>query len=59
MKRLKDFVKPKTGDMVTTSLTIRADQMAFVRELNLNLSALVRDYLDRLMEEQDRGKKDK
>lgn len=53
--KLKDYVK-REGEMVTTSVTVRRDQLAFVRKANLNMSKLIRDCLDELIKEDETWK---
>tara|TARA_R110000868_G_scaffold324717_1_gene585523 strand:+ start:1039 stop:1218 length:180 start_codon:yes stop_codon:yes gene_type:complete len=53
MKNLKAYIKdnPEKLDAVTTSLTLEKRHLAFLRKLNINLSKLVRDYIDLLIGE--------
>jgi hypothetical protein len=53
MKNLKDYIKDNAEkiDSVTTSIQLTRDQLEFCKKLNLNLSKLVRDYLDQIIEE--------
>ena len=57
MKNLKDYekVKPETTPKKTTSVFIEKRQVEFLRRRNLNLSKLIRDFLDSLM----KGEKEK
>jgi hypothetical protein len=59
MKNLKDFVKNNIVklDAVTTSITLEKKHLDFVRRLNLNLSKLIRDYLNTLQKENDNENK--
>ena len=57
MKNLKNYIKPKTKDYVTTSVTIKAEHVRFLKEKNVNFSALVRDYLDLLILEAEKEPK--
>ena len=50
---LKKFEKVKSREKIkTTSLNLTETQVNFIRRNRLNLSALVRDFLDRLMAEE-------
>lgn len=53
MSALKKYVKdrPEKLDAVTTSVTLEKKHMEFLRRFNLNLSRMVRDYLDKLERE--------
>jgi hypothetical protein len=51
MKKLDKFVKRKGDELHVTSLNLEAKHLAFLRTKNINLSALVREYLDRLIVE--------
>ncbi len=54
MSKLDRFIKTKNGDkteMVVTSLNIHKTHLDFLREYNLNLSAMVREYIQGLMNE--------
>lgn len=62
MKNLKPYIKdnPEKLDVAVTSLTLEKRHMEFVRKLNLNLSKLVRDYIDQLiMESKNEKSKEK
>ncbi len=45
-----DFIKAKAEVTLVTSINISADQLAFVKDKKINLSALVRELLARLMD---------
>lgn len=55
MKKLDKFVKRKGDELHVTSLNLEAKHLAFLREKNINLSSLVRDYLDRLIQESEKN----
>ncbi len=61
MKYLKDYIKanPEKLDAVTTSLTLEKRHLEFLRRLNLNLSKLVRDYIDQLIKGENQNEKTK
>jgi hypothetical protein len=54
-RKLEKFVKVKVErePMVTTSVMIEKRQLAFLHSRALNLSALVRNLLERLMKDSD------
>ena len=55
---LKKFEKVKSREKIkTTSLNLTETQVNFIRRNRLNLSALVRDFLDRLMAEEKEKEK--
>ena len=62
MKRydsLSKFIKPETPDKGTehvTSVKITENQRDFIRRHRLNLSALVREYLESIMADAPKGK---
>jgi hypothetical protein len=51
---LAKYIKPDPSekDMVTTSVYIEGKQKAFLKKKRLCLSAIARDAVDRLMEEE-------
>ena len=54
---LKKYVKEVSKDggdaaLTTTSIKLKQNNLRFVKGKNLNLSAIVRDYLDRLENEE-------
>ena len=55
MADLKRYVKTGTAttkvDLVTTSLNLERRHVQFIKSLNLNLSRLIRDYIDTLIAE--------
>lgn len=53
MRPLKSYVKtnPEKLDAVTTSVTLEKRHLEFIRRLNLNLSRMVRDYIDQIIKE--------
>jgi hypothetical protein len=44
-------------DVAVTSVTLEKKHVEFIRKLNLNLSKLIRHYIDELIEGQDNEKK--
>ena len=61
MKNLKNYIKDNKEklDIETTSITLEKKHMIFVRKLNLNLSKLVRDYINDLINEGIKNEKSK
>jgi len=57
---LKKFEKPKGKEKIkTTSLNLTESQVNFIRRNRLNLSALIRDFLEGLMAEEKINKGEK
>lgn len=54
--KLDRFIKDKQGDKVlmkTTSVNLEQRQLDFLKRHNLNLSKIIRERLQELMEDQD------
>jgi hypothetical protein len=54
VNKLDRYIKTRSGDKVlmrVTSINVEAKHLAFLKTHNLNLSALIRDYLTELMSE--------
>lgn len=58
MSRLLKYVRPKKSglDLVVTSLNLERRQLEHVRAMGVNLSKLVREYLDELIAESEARK---
>jgi hypothetical protein len=57
MSNLKRYVKENKDklDAVTTSVQLEKKHMAFIKRLNLNLSLMVRDMLDKMLADETRS----
>ncbi len=56
MSDLAKYVKPKKSGTIT-SINLTAKQMSFLKKFNLNLSMLVREWLDKLIKENENERK--
>lgn len=59
MKNLDRFIKNKQGEKVeqkTTSINLEKRHLDFLKRRNLNLSGIVREFLDQLMAENEDDK---
>lgn len=57
MKTLNRYIKNSKGEKVeqkTTSINIEARHLQFLKSRNLNLSHIVRDYLNELIEQTEK-----
>ncbi len=56
MSNLDKYIKPKKSG-TTTSINLTQKQKDFLEKFNLNLSMLVREWLDQFIKENERTKK--
>lgn len=55
MTKLNKYIKtPTRENVVITSVNIEKRHHEFIKKLNLNMSQLIRDYIDQLIKENEK-----